>query len=290
MLKNKLVIGTVQFGLNYGVANNEGITNETEALNILCAAKSNGINTLDTAILYGRSEEVLGQLGVRDFQIISKIPPIPDNVSNVSDWVDEQVQQSLGKMKISSLYALLLHAPSQLLSSKGEDLYNALLKLKDNGIVKKTGVSIYAPGELDAIVNKYDIDLVQSPFSILDTRIIESGWAQKLKDKGIELHARSIFLQGLLLMNHDTRPMKFNFWHKVWSTWDAWLEKQSVSAVDACISFVFQQDLIDKVVVGFESMKQFNQVINSNIEDISTYPSFTTLNDELINPSKWDEL
>ena len=290
MLKNKLVIGTVQFGLNYGVANTEGITNEIEAQNILCAAKRNGIHTLDTAIAYGKSEVVLGQLGVREFQVINKIPAIPDDIFNVSDWVDEQVQLSLRKMKISSLYALLLHTPSQLLSSRGNELHEALLKLKDKGVVKKIGVSIYAPNELDAIMRSYAIDLVQSPFSILDRRIVESGWAQKLRDKGVELHARSIFLQGLLLMKHDARPMKFNRWDEVWSIWDAWLEKQSFSAVDVCIGFALQQKLIDKVVVGFESVKQFNEAMNSNIEKIHKYPIFPALNDELINPSRWNEL
>ena len=290
LLKNKLVIGTVQFGMDYGISNAKGVTTFNEALSILDTAKSYGINTLDTAIIYGRSEEVLGKLDVKQFRVISKVPTVTDDISNVSVWFEKQIRLSLKRMNINRLHALLLHNPSQLMSSRGSDIYKALLDLKNKGLVKKIGVSIYVPEELDKIANRFHFDIVQSPFNIFDRRIIESGWAKKLSDNNIELHARSIFLQGLLLMNKEDRPKKFDKWSQAWSAWDNWLEKRSVSAIEACVSFATQQTFIKKVIIGFENLKQFNQVIKSNNDSLKEYPIFPALDETLVNPSKWKEL
>ena len=141
----KLAIGTAQFGLNYGIANTDGKICFAEAKEILNEAKINGINTIDTAISYGDSEKNIGNIGVINCDIITKIPEVPCDISNLEIWIDNQIKNSLKNLKIKKLYGVLLHRPSQLFDKDKKDLWNILLKLKDKNLVKKIGYSIYSP-------------------------------------------------------------------------------------------------------------------------------------------------
>ncbi|MCH1516863.1 MAG: aldo/keto reductase, partial [Alphaproteobacteria bacterium] len=136
---NKLALGTVQFGMPYGIANNSGKIDFEEASDILNLAKLNDVNTLDTAIGYGDSEQVLGQIGTDDFQIITKLPAAPDNLRGYVGWVEDKVYQSLEKLKKNSLYGFLFHKPSQLLDKNGNELYKALDGFKSQGLIKNIG-------------------------------------------------------------------------------------------------------------------------------------------------------
>jgi len=196
----KLGIGTVQFGLNYGVANRQGQVSQDEAKAILGHAWASGMDTLDTAIAYGDSEQRLGEIGIRDWRVVSKLPSIPDGCSDISQWVTDSVNESLQRLKVKCLYGLLLHQPKQLLGQAGGRLYSVLQQLKRDGRIEKIGISIYDPEELDAVCSHYHLDMVQAPFNIFDRRLIDSGWLARLAEQDTELHVRSVFLQGLLLM------------------------------------------------------------------------------------------
>ena len=211
-----LSLGTAQFGLPYGVANQRGQISLDDARAILRCAESAGIDTLDTAIAYGDSEDRLGEIGVASWQVISKLPGIPEDCTDVATWVSHAVEASLCRLGISQLRVLLLHCPAQLLSEQGEVLYAALAQQKRNGLVKKIGVSIYEPDELNALCLNFDFDVVQAPFNIFDRRMIDSGWLVRLSQRGIEVHVRSVFLQGLLLQQPVDRPIKFQRWRSLW--------------------------------------------------------------------------
>ena len=283
----KIALGTAQFGVDYGIANTSGRVITSEAKNILMHAKNFGVDTLDTAISYGLSEKCLGDIGVDDYKVVTKLPEIPSDCKNLSLWVNSHIKTSLKNLKTKSLYGLLLHRPSQLLDKNGIGLWDILLKLKSLGIVKKIGFSIYTPEELDKLWSKFKPDLVQSPFSILDRRLETSGWLQRLKEEDVEVHIRSIFLQGLLLMSKKNRPLKFNKWESTWDEWEDWLVNNNISSLQATISFALSDARISKVIVGVDNLNQFEKIVSAS-QNISKYPkSFYIKNESILNPSEW---
>lgn len=287
----KLGLGTVQFGLPYGIANQSGQVSRESAKAIIAFASLSGIDTIDTAIGYGESEACLGNVGLDGFKVITKLPIMPEDVLNVSSWVWDQMQASLQRLNVKTVYGLLLHSSQQLLGPKGEDLYKALKQLKVEGVVQKIGVSIYAPLELDSVMSIGSMDLVQAPFNLIDQRLKTSGWLQKLHYAGVEVHARSAFLQGLLLMPAAAVPDKFNRWLSLFNTWHSWLLHNNTSAAQACIGFVQAHQQIDKIVVGVDSILQLKQLIQAPKESPHAgWPDINCCDERLINPSCWNAL
>ena len=287
----KLALGTVQFGLNYGVANKVGQVDTIMASSILQLASRSGIDTLDTAIDYGNSENLLGKIGVRSWKVVTKLPAMPQDCSSVSEWVNSQVFGSLKRLGLNSLYGLLLHRPSQLLERGGADLYSALKRLKADGLVSKVGISVYGPEELDQLFDRYSFDLVQAPLNILDRRLLESGWTQKLEQAGIELHTRSAFLQGLLLMPANERPNIFRQWSGVWMEWDRWLYSTGLNPLQACLYFLNSISSVNRIIVGVDSSGHMLEIIQASNGKINSLPKFPDLEDQrIINPSSWHSL
>ena len=290
-MKSRLALGTVQFGLAYGVANNSGRVDPDEAGRILTEAAQAGINILDTAIAYGDSERTLGQIGVADWRIVTKLPEMPDTCPDVAEWVESQVKGSLDRLGIKPLYAVLLHRPAQLLEARGPQLFAALERLKVLGYTKKIGISIYDPSELDSLFSKMHFDLVQAPLNILDRRLVDSGWARRLKHIGTELHVRSTFLQGLLLMSSEKRPQKFSRWQSLWLEWDRWLSETGLSPLEACLRFARNIEEVDSVVVGVDSVEQFREIhaaANGVLPSLPAWPQ--TIDPVLLNPALWSKL
>ena len=289
----RLAIGTAQFGLNYGIANKVGRVSSGEARNLLLCARERGVRTLDTAASYGDSERCLGEIGVNEWEIISKIPPLPQITQNLDlhKWFEETLHRSLERLRVNTITGLLLHQPSDLIGAYGEVLYSLLADAKKAGITKKIGISVYTPAELDILVDRHPIDIVQLPFNILDQRFAELGWLTRLNKAGIEVHSRSVFLQGLLLMSADARPKKFLGWSKLWDRWDQWLKNSEMSPLVACLSVALMQKKIDRVVIGFDNLAQFEQLCDTNIGPGMEFPTFTDCAiEELINPSTWSKL
>jgi aryl-alcohol dehydrogenase-like predicted oxidoreductase len=286
----KIALGTVQFGIDYGIANTNGQVDRAEAEAILDYAKNHGVNTIDTAIAYGSSERCLGEIGVDGYEIVTKLPGIPDDYGNLGLWIEEQVQRSLEALGVKSLSALLLHRPIQLLDPDKKDLWHLLLQLKNNGIVGKIGFSIYAPNELDELWDSYKPDLVQAPYNVFDRRLDDSGWLQRMNQENVEVHVRSIFLQGLLLMSEDRRPTKFSKWAAVWSQWESWLSENGTVPVQAAVSFALSDERISKVVVGVDSLDQFKNIITM-ANNVAKFPkSFNITDTRLLDPSEWSSL
>lgn len=284
----RLALGTVQLGLNYGIANQSGQVSLDEAKAIIAYSYANGMNTLDTAIGYGDSEQRLGAIGVQDWQIVSKLPAIPGGCGDISQWVADTVNESLQRLKIKCLYGLLLHRPQQLMEHSGDHLYRALLKLKKDRLVQKIGISIYDPAELDILCSGFQLDLVQAPFNIMDSRLIETGWMTRLNEQNIELHVRSVFLQGLLLMNPNDRPKKFHRWSSLWGKYDDWLKQIKLTPLQACLRYALSFSEINKVIIGVDSLIQLKEVLQAAKGTAPPVPdAFRTTDLELINPARW---
>ena len=288
---SKLALGTVQFGLNYGVANKFGIVEPSEVKKIFLLAKKSKINLIDTAIGYGESEKIIGKIGILDFNFISKLPAIPANCLDVDNWVEKNVKDSLARLGVKSLYGLLLHKPKDLLGSSGKQLINALKKIKSKNLVKKIGISIYDPSELDLLMHLMKIEIVQAPLNIIDRRLENSGWMSKLYKAKVEIHARSVFLQGLLLMSKQERPYKFNRWSSLWKIWDEWLKDNKITALEATIQHAISVSEISKVIIGVDTKQQLEQIIIASKGVLQKTSSELNTNDiQLLNPTHWNKL
>lgn len=283
----KIALGTVQFGLEYGIANIKGRVPEETAEDILGLARELGVDTLDTAAAYGASEEVLGRTGVDVFKVISKVPPRTENIEKPANWVKRCIDQSLSNLRCQSLYGLLLHRPLDLLQSNGRELYDALVDIKRQGLAEKVGISVYGPDDLDKLAT-FDFDLVQAPMNILDRRLKNSGWLEKLSKQGTEVHIRSAFLQGLLLMPIAQRPEYFKPWRNLLSEYDAWVAGQQLTPLQACIGYLNGHPEIDKIVVGVDTPEQLRGIVSAAKVTTSSVPENIQTNDlKLINPGLW---
>jgi aryl-alcohol dehydrogenase-like predicted oxidoreductase len=285
----KLALGTVQFGLNYGISNQTGKVKVQEVKKILQLAKNSNIDTIDTAIVYGDSEKVIGDLGFKNFQIITKLPALHEDCEDIYSWVEKNVKLSLKRLKTPTLYGLLVHRTEDLLGNYGMKLIDALKIIKKNGLVKKIGISIYDPSECEKVMKLTRMDIVQAPLNIIDRRFESNGWLSRLHAEEVEIHTRSVFLQGLLLMPRNRIPNIFNEWSEVWDQWALKLKNNNLSALEACLSYPLSLPEIDKIIVGVENVNQLRDIIDkSKSKKIKNDFSFMISNNQmLINPSNW---
>lgn len=283
----KIALGSVQFGLEYGVANTKGRVPEETAQEILGLARELGVDTLDTAAAYGTSEEVLGRTGVDAFKVISKVAPGTEHLEKPANWVKRCIDQSLSNLRCDSLYGLLLHRPLDLLQSNGRELYDALVDIKRQGLAEKIGVSVYGPDDLEKLA-AFDFDLVQAPMNILDRRLKNSGWLEKLSKQGTEVHIRSAFLQGLLLMPAAQRPEYFKPWRSLFTEYDAWVAVQQLTPLQACLGYLNGHPEINKIVVGVDTPEQLREIVSAAKTPTPTVPDNIQTSDlNLINPGLW---
>ena len=256
----KLALGTVQFGIDYGVANTKGQVQIEEVHAILNYAQKNGVNTLDTASSYGNSEEVLGKFVVNDFKIITKTTSIKKGVNEVV----RNFHQSLKNLKQQKVCGLLIHDINEIEHKRFDALFIELARLKQQGLVKKIGASVYNSQQIDYLLDNFSIDLIRLPINILDQRLISNDSLIKLKKHNVEIHARSAFLQGLLLMSTDTIPSWFNPIKDTLKLFHKEAKKQNLTKLQLALGFVQSLTEIDKVVVGVDSLKQLYEIINAS--------------------------
>lgn len=284
----KIALGTVQFGIPYGINNSLGIPFDEEIKQILSVAKNAGIEVVDTAIAYGKAEEKIGQYSGSDFKVVTKLPEFKKNDEYSYKALSEIIAGSVARLCTSKLYGVLLHRPSQILEKNGNILYKNLQQLKADGLVDKIGISIYAPTELDALGNLNDFDIVQAPLNILDRRLVNTGWLSRLADNGTEIHVRSVFLQGLLLASPSKRLSKFAPWATLLSKYDEWLKDTGLTALEACIRFPLSFPEISNVIIGVDNSRHLKEIITAANGDMAPVPSDINSDDlKLINPLSW---
>ena len=259
---SKIALGTVQFGMNYGISNTTGQVSFDEIGKILDYCKASAIDTLDTAQGYGECEKILGQFDLFPYKIITKL------------LGSARLETSLENLRLSSIYGLMFHSEKEC----NDQTWKQFEYYKAQGLVKKIGVSVYSPKILNNLIERYPIDIVQFPMNILDQRFIPL--LGKLKNKGIEVHSRSTFLQGLLLMK-SIPP----FFAEI---------EDKISAIpfprlEHALAFVKAQSEIDRMVLGvtkLQDLKEICAAFNAKLGRIN-YSKYSITNEKFINPSMW---
>jgi aryl-alcohol dehydrogenase-like predicted oxidoreductase len=283
---SKLALGTVQFGLNYGINNLTGKVNSDEIIKILQHCQINNIDTIDTAQAYGSSEEELGKAFQKinfEGNIISKLSP--KNVERVFESFDE----TLEKLNVSKIYGFMYHDFNSYKNCKSS--YEKIQILKEKKQVKKIGFSLYFPSEIEELLeNNIQFDLVQLPYNIFDRRF--EPYFEELKKRNVEIHIRSVFLQGLFFS--DTQKLSSHF--------DSVKEKlleikqisnnEKVSISALCLGFVSKNENIEKIVVGIDNLQNLQENIKALNEKVSqkTFDKlnlFTETNEDILLPYKW---
>ena len=287
----KLIIGTAQWGLDYGISNSNGKTGKCEIANILETANKYGINTLDTASAYGDAEKIIGELKREDSKIITKISVgNPDkDVMQSRDDIQNKVKRSFSDLGKFVLEGVLVHDPGNLGSCKNSWSWNALKDMKEEAYMKKIGISVYDPSQAEKLAEIYKPDIIQLPFNAFDKKAAELGTLKRLKDEGIEVHARSIFLQGLLLMNIKDINKYFTPWMSEIKSWHEYCFTNRLTLLEGAIANAMREENIDKFIVGIENTRQLVQIIDASKKQVrnSFKSSQSEGNEGLINPSEW---
>ena len=259
---SKIALGTVQFGMNYGISNTTGQVSFDEIEKILDFCKFHEIDTLDTAQGYGESEKVLGQFDLSQFKVITKLIG------------SARLETSLENLKLDSVYGLMFHRENEC----NDQTWKQFETYKAQSMVKKIGVSVYSPNALADLINRYPIEIVQFPMNILDQRFIPL--LGKLKERGIEVHTRSTFLQGLLLM--ESIPEYFLQVSDI-------IKAIPYPRLEYALAFGKEQDGIDRMVLGvtkLQDLKEIFDAYNMEVESID-YSQYAITDEKYINPSMW---
>ena len=278
----KLALGTVQFGLDYGVTNHDGQVAIDEVKNILDYAKDKGIDTLDTASGYGNSEQVLGEVGVNNYRIITKTTPLKNGV----DGVIKGFHQSLDSLNIGQVDGLLIHNIDDTKDKRFGKLFYKLNELKEEGVIKKIGFSTYTPEQVDFLLENFDFDLIQVPFNVFDARLVEGGQLKALKKKNIEIHARSVFLQGVLL-SFDSLSDYFSTWDAQFEQYQGLVREKELSLLEYALNFALNTQELDKILVGVDSVNQLTDIVNAFKSDVDL-KAFKIDDINLLNPNLWN--
>lgn len=289
----KLGLGTVQFGLAYGVTNARGRVPEADAAAIVQAAVAAGLDLFDTAAAYGDSERVLGRvLPGGDVRVVSKLSPIH------SDTIGEDaiaqcrasVARSLAELGRPRLYGLLLHRPDDLRKPGRNRLVALLAELKAQGLVAKVGISAYDRGQIQTALDLLPLDIVQLPMNLLDQRLLRDGTLAKLKARNVELHARSAFLQGALLADPAALPAYFAPHRERLAAIGRCADAQGLSRLALCLRFLLERAEIDRVIVGVTGVAELQEILAAAAAATPLPAGLDRLASDdlaLINPSLW---
>jgi len=287
---SKLGLGTAQWGMKYGVSNTQGQTPPEEVDRILRIAHSAGISLLDTASLYGNAEQALGQFNLSSFRVVTKTPKYGTDFISKADAQNlvKTFLASLQKLGLKSTYGLLLHNADDIFVPHGTELIDALERLKSQGLIAKIGISVYDFSQIKKALNIFKPDIIQLPINVLDQRLIQDGTIAYLSGLGIEIHARSAFLQGLLLMSSKDRPPYFNPWAPLLSKWQRFCSDQLISPLHAALAFVCGLNDISYALVGVQNQHQLKEILdNSTTLNLSDFDQFACDDLTLIDPSVW---
>jgi len=288
-MNSKLILGTVQFGLKYGINNTIGKPSNDEVLSLLKVAYNSGIRILDTAEAYGNAHQLIGNYhNIRDnskFKIITKLPhDIKHNL------IKSKVIEYLNLMKVNTLDVMMFHSLDSFKSN-----YNALKtlsELKSNVLINNIGVSVYTNTQLESLLNEDLITVVQLPFNLLDNFSVRGDLINRLKEKGKVIHTRSAFLQGLFFKKSTDDISIVQALKPHLETLNKIAKKQGCSMEALALSYCIKQNNIDNVIIGVDSISQLNANIKAasyevNEEAFECINNIDVENIDLLNPSLW---
>lgn len=292
MEKNKLILGTVQFGLEYGISNSIGKPTKHSIKEILDKAYENNIRILDTAEAYGDSQIRIGDYHKTSKNTFNIITKFNSNVEGLSSEITSRVQANLKVLRVNSFYCYMFHSFDDF-KSYYKIFEKELIELKRQGIIKKIGVSIYSNEEFKYILDSnFNIDLIQLPYNLFDNRNRRGKLISKAKAKNIEIHVRSVFLQGLFFKKASDLSGNLSLLkNEMYKIHDIKGDKMSV--IDLSLNYVASNNEIDHILIGVDSVDQLNSNIKamnseiplSFIEEIDKIDISET---KMLNPSNWN--
>lgn len=273
----KIGLGTVQFGQAYGVSNSRGQVSKDEAAAILAKAAAGGISLLDTAANYGEAEQVLSRLDTGSFRIVTKTISVKNGVAGV-------VARARASAQSLAADTLLVHAAADLAD---EALWPALQALKREGVFRKIGISVYAADDPARLAARFAPDVIQLPFSLLDQRLLKDGSLARLRELGVEVHARSLFLQGLLFM--ATPPPKLAYAAGQLAAVKAKIQAAGSTPLAAALGFALSRPEIAIALVGVTAPAELEEILAAAGRPLPALDwEGLALNDEtLLTPSRW---
>ena len=285
----RICLGTATFGLDYGITTLQGKLPLKDIEKILARALECGICEIDTAQAYGDAEERLGQIGVKDFRVTTKTAPPRDNLT-LGKWnISKALELSLSRLKVENCHGFLLHDTAPFHSEGADQIAKQLHQLKSEKRVSHIGFSSYEPAEAELLCERYDFDMVQLPFNLLDQRAGESGALARLKKRGVSVSVRSVFLQGLLLSPPSTSQNNANLPLEAVEEFHQRCQKRNVTPLGAALGFVLQEKDISSIVLGCASLKEWEEILFALKQPgvtISWSPQ-TNFQREMMDPRKW---
>ena len=291
----RLGLGSTQFGLDYGVSNRRGQCPPAEVKRILALAGAVGVRIVDTAADYGNAEATLGEVLApnHEFRIVTKVGWADDvgAAAGAPEELEAALAKSLGRLKQESVHAVLFRRPDNLHGTHRAAVRRWAASVKARGLAAKIGVSLHTPEDADTLLAGLEVDIVQTPFNILDRRIISRGRLERLKDAGIEVHARSVFLQGLLLMAPGDIPAELAAARPPVAAVHEAARQAGLSPLEAALGFVLGQEGIDCALVGAASADQAREIFRAaRTAGKTTIPAVTGLDDaDILNPVRWPQ-
>ena len=291
-LFSKLALGSAQWGgSSYGISNyGKKLEINNHLFNIIDLATKNKIQMIDTAPVYGDAEKNLGKLNISNFKVVTKTKIIESDEINefILQRFVEVFKISLENMKIKKVYGLLIHRTEDLFKKGGDLLVKKLIQLKSEGFVQKIGVSIYETSNIEEILRIFTPDIVQLPINLFDQSSIIDGHLNFLKDKNIEIHARSIFLQGLLLMDYEDINPYFHAWGQCFKKFYEICHEHNITKLEAALNFISNIDQIDRFILGFDNSDQLNEALKYiNHGEKIDFSELMIRDPNIINPKNW---
>lgn len=291
---DKIILGTVQLGVNYGINNKIGKPNFESAAKILNLAFENGIQILDSAEAYGNAHEVIGeyhQLHSNKFNVITKFSSKRTDLGNT---LTDRVKKNIEVLNVDNLYAYMFHSYNDF--ETYYDAYkNDIAELKKNGFIKKFGVSIYTNEEFEKLLNYTEIDIIQIPFNVLDNLSLRGNLIEAAYKKNIEVHTRSAFLQGLFFIKPEDLPAQTKKLTTYINQLNTLCQKYQVGLNEVALNYCLQQPHVNQVLIGVETSEQLienlklteSKISESLIQEIN----LIKVNEiELLNPSNWKSM
>jgi len=283
---NRLILGTAAFGQPYGISNSNTLTTSKEIHSILECCLENGINTLDTAQSYGDSEKILGENGIENFLVVTKIFC---ERNYKKGELELKVRASLKRLGIQKCHGILIHNEDALQGPQGGVIASELRALVELGLTEKIGFSTYDPKEADITLSKFQLDLVQIPMNLFDRRAVEGGFIEKWSLNRTEVHLRSVFLQGLLLKKpKTTQKVSASIPVDECEKYITICRSNRINPLDGCLSYVFKNAPGAKVVVGPTSMQEMKEIAEFNLIDIPAEKEITPPWNSTFDPRNWN--
>lgn len=286
-----LIIGTANFGSPYGFKKEFGAVSHYELEKIRNSISKNTIKGLDTAIDYNGSEEVIGQV-FNKISSLSIYTKLGTKIIKNSKTIESNLENSLNKLKRQNLAGVLLRDFSTLEKKIRNDAIEVLSDLKCQRKIAKLGITVYSLEELENSLNLYsNFDLIQVPENIVDRRLVHSNLLNTVSKSGIEIHVRSLFLQGTLLADFSAIPSKISSYFDFIKELKKLSKKLDRSILQLCIDYGTQIEWGDALVIGVGSNKELIQIMQAfrNVEkiDFSNFPKASHL---VIDPRNWNKL